>query len=873
MLVFECCSRTRPAANSAEERPNAAAAGGGHARNRAGTGGNGGEDAGANAGGNAETAPGRADGGAADGARSGHGGGNALPPAANAGAAAASGRSTDSSAGAAGGPDAAPAPAYVVTTCDELAATSGCVVAPGDSALVLRGDVLTPGAVYLGGGVRVEGDVITCVGCDCAAASATLVSCAGAVIAPGLVNPHDHIAYDGVGPSPLGSERYDHRHDWRLGLRGHTELAYRGGASSLERAAQEIRLLLGGATTVAGGAGAKGLLRNADMPDLGEGLPTAPADSETFPLDDADGFLLASGCNYGKNHATPDDVARAGAFLGHLGEGVDADAENELDCALTPDFGLLGPTSGAVHAVATTAALAAELGARSSLVVWSPRSNVALYGNTAPVPLLLRSGVEVALGTDWLLTGSMNLLRELDCAKRWSETYFDHALDDHALFSMVTVAAAHAVGAGDAVGRLAPGMLADIAIVERREREPFNALVSAEPADFSLILRAGTPLYGDEAVLDALGGNGCDELVVCGSPKRVCTGDSGFTLAELRAVADATYPLFSCDEPPNEPSCVPARPGEYEGIPSDGDRDGDGVPDGDDRCPDVFDPPRPLDDGVEPDSDGDGRGDACDPCPLDGDDVCRARLGDRDADGVPDGIDSCPALSNPDQADRDDDGRGDACDFCTAENAGISPCPLAIAALRNHEAAEHPPRQALIELDGALVTALRPDTGSSRGFYVEDAAEPYSGLFVYTGSDSPGVEVGDRVSLRGRYDVYYDFDELVGVTLLSREPSGSAPMPIAVAAQSIGDGGELADAYDSMLVTITDAIVVETNPDAPSDYDETLLDGALRLDDLLDPALDNVFPTGSSFTRVTGILGYSFDHRKLMPRGPEDLVQ
>jgi hypothetical protein len=143
---------------------------------------------------------------------------------------------------------------------------------------------------------------------------------------------------------------------------------------------------------------------------------------------------------------------------------------------------------------------------------------------------------------------------------------------------------------------------------------------------------------------------------------------------------------------------------------------------------------------------------------------------------------------------------------------------------------------------------------------------------VYTGSDTPGVEVGDWVSLRGRYDVYYDLDELVGVTLLSREPSGVAPIPIAVTAESIGDGGELADVDDSMLVTISDAVVVETNPDAPSDYDETLLAGALRLDDLLDPTLDNDFPAGSGFTSVTGILGYSFDHRKLMPRGPEDLV-
>jgi cytosine/adenosine deaminase-related metal-dependent hydrolase len=785
---------------------------------------------------------------------------------------------TGSGAGAAGSAIPTPGSAgplsspFVVTTCPDLSPADGCAVEGSGHALVILGDVLTPGAVFTGGAVRIEDGVIRCVGCDCETADATLVTCPDAVIGPGFVNPHDHVAYDGVGPTPLGAERYDHRHDWRLGLRGHTALSYTGGASHAARAAQELRMLLGGVTTMAGGAGEPGLVRNADMPGLGEGLPTAPADSETFPLDDADGLLLASGCSYGKDHAGPDDVARAGAFLAHLGEGVDRDAENELVCALTADYGLVTPTSGAVHAVATTAALAADFGARSALVVWSPRSNVALYGNTAEVPLLLRSGVEVALGTDWLLTGSMNVPRELACAKTWSDVYFDHALDDHALFSMTTTAGARAVGAGDAVGRLAPGMLADLVLVERREREPFSAFVSAEPDASLLVLRGGAPLYGRAALLEALGAGDCDELDVCGARQRACTADSGFTLAELETAASATYPLFTCDDPPNEPTCIPARPGEYDGIPSELDRDGDGVADNDDLCPTVFDPPRPLDGGFQADADADGRGDACDPCPLDPNDTCHDRSGDRDADGVADGRDDCPNATDAAQTDGDGDGRGDACDYCTLENPGASPCPLPIAALRDAAAPEHPPRHALVELGPALVTALRPDSGSSRGFYVEDGIGPYSGLFVYTGSQSPAVEVGDRVTLTGHYDVYYELDELVDATVIVREPFVEVPAPIVVDAAEVGDEGALGAKYDSMLVTVTGAVVVETNPDAPSDYDETGLDGALRLDDLLDPELDNGFAPGTTFSALTGILGYSFGHEKLMPRGPADLA-
>ena len=49
---------------------------------------------------------------------------------------------------------------------------------------------------------------------------------------------------------------------------------------------------------------------------------------------------------------------------------------------------------------------------RDISVVWSPRSNIALYGHTANVTLLDRLGVNIALSSDWLPSGSMNMLRD-----------------------------------------------------------------------------------------------------------------------------------------------------------------------------------------------------------------------------------------------------------------------------------------------------------------------------------------------------------------------------------------------------------------------------------------------------------------------------
>jgi cytosine/adenosine deaminase-related metal-dependent hydrolase len=665
---------------------------------------------------------------------------------------------------------------------------------------------------------------IRCAACDCGDAQGALViDCPDLVVSPGFINLHDHLAYSGTAPLAHPGELYEHRNDWRLGENGHEPLPFASGASTAEVLAQELRMLLGGATSIVGAGGRRGLLRNLDVPGLTEQLLPGEIRTEPFPLDDASGALDSAACLFGENPDTAADAETAHAYVPHIGEGNNQRAQDELRCALG-SLDLLGENSAVIHAMALSRADAAELATRGTSVVWSPRSNLDLYGSTAPVALLGSLGVHIALGTDWLASGSMNLLRELDCARHYDDTVLGGYFGSFELWRMVTEHPAWALRLERQLGELRPGLVGDVAVFTATDGDAHASVTRASPANVRLVLRQGRPLYGDEQLISAFADAGCEALAVCGTDKRVCASETGLTLADIREAGEAVYPLFSCEVPASEPSCETALERE--------------CPAGETSC----DPPPSLPDPQEQDADD---------------------------DGISDGLDVCPRVADPEQTDADQDGRGDACDVCPLANSGLAACPLSIADLRAPQA--RLPLKSAVVIGTARVTALRVE--GAKGFYVEDGDRaPYSGIFVYTDATTPGVSVGDQISLQGYFDHFQGTDELIATEVLTIAAGGSYA-PLDVLLSDVADGSAKADELASLLVRVLNVEVELQNPDTPNDYDETQLLGGLRLDDLIFPTLDNTYVPGTRFTSITGISGFSFSHQKLYPRSLQDLVE
>jgi cytosine/adenosine deaminase-related metal-dependent hydrolase len=754
----------------------------------------------------------------------------------------------------------------------ESPSTGICDVAGGSgSALLLRGNVLTASDVLLGGEVLIDADGdIVCAACDCSEsddyASATTVTCADGVISPGLINPHDHIGYTEGAPIEHGTTRYDHRHDWR------GSLSTPSNSSSLGYELGEVRMIMGGTTSMVGSGYADGLVRNLDE-YANEGLDIDPVDNQTFPLGDSNESFQED-CDWDYRE-TEREVAEEDAYLPHIAEGIDDYAAEEFRCSSTSFDGAQDFTesnAAHVHSIGLSTEDYYRMALEETGIVWSPRSNISLYGHTAQVTTFHQLGGVISLGTDWTYSGSIHSVRELACADLLNSTYYDGHFSDRELWEMVTVNGALATGTEDLLGTLAEDRVADVTIFNGTDESAFRAIIEAEAEDVVLVLRAGEPLYGEADTLEELGKD-CEEVEVCGSEMAICADQEfGASYDEIIDEAAGDYDAFYCGPAPyNEPTCVPSRPDEFDGEPTSDDADGDGIADADDNCPRVFNPIRPMDDDVQPDADGDGEGDACDPTPL---------PDDLDGDGVDDADDNCPFDDNDDQDDGDGDDKGDECDPCPEQSNPDSVCALDPEDTTIYDVQTG----AVSEGTYVRVTDVVVTSVTSSGFTAQDpdlkSSPEYSGIYIYTSSD-PGVARGDVVEVEGEVGEYYDWTQIqtgevtvttsAGTGTCDEESGDPGISPVSLTVEQATD-----EAYESVLVTLSDGTVTDEAYDCSVDGKACVDTDLWEIDSSSGLVVYDFSYECSDWTDhvgevpVTGVMMYRWERRRITPRLDSD---
>ena len=712
--------------------------------------------------------------------------------------------------------------------------------------------------------------LITCVGDSCDTANATVV-CTEGIISPGLVDGHNHMQYNALAPWQH-EDLYQNRYQWRSDGR---YWDYREAYDDLDSAGllcevgqwAELRTMAGGGSAVVGSSGGSciaGMVRNLDEDNVAHDIDNYDlyysATTVTDRWDESDGERYSEKLENGE----------LGGVFNHVAEGINGTGGYEIDHMI--DIGMAGPGMVFVHATDASTEQLARMAIEGTSILWSPRSNLDLYAATTNADIALRLGVDVALGPDWTWSGSANPMRELRCAAEYLQSR-NTSLSDKDIWEMGTADAARLVGLDGILGILEPGVKADIAVFNYSET-PYRPIIEAAPEAVQLMIINGRALMGHPDLMaetvadDSL----CEVIQACVEERMICirdySTDDGYTDLEnilSSTMAQTVMPdgLEYAGELFGVFQCVDERASCNTASPTADDTDGDGILDTEDVCVYAYNP-------QQLDHDGDGDGDACDPCPLKpnaGD--CAHDIEDIDDDGYPNDNDTCMTIYNPSQIDADGDGTGDECDRCpTYPNPNDGPCPYTIADLRDPSSTNRPPEGAQVIIQDVIVTANR----TGYGYVVQDQnATEYGGLFVFSTS-LPEVALGTIMTVEGTYEEYYGLTEITDPSVNSTG-LGNLPSPISITNTcDIGTGGSDAERYESMLVSIGPSTVSDSNPDAPNDYGEFELDGCLRVDDMLCSSCWSPQPAlNSSFTGMTGVLGYTYGNHKLLPRDLTDI--
>jgi len=330
----------------------------------------------------------------------------------------------------------------------------------------------------------------------------------GGTIFPGLIELHNHMCYNALPlwfpvPKQFGNrDQWARLKDYRRLISG--PMTVIGRTPSLLPALVryvEAKCLLGGVTTTQGirlasNAGVsryyRGLVRNVEQTDDPD-LPEADARIADVAAKDARAF-----------EARLEKASGHNCLLLHLSEGKDEAARRHFQALeVKPGRWAISDALAGIHAAALTPQDFDILAANDGAMVWSPLSNLLLYGDTARVDAARAAGVPIGLGSDWSPSGSKNLLGELKVAAVVSDSR-GGVFSARDLVAMATRNGAAILKWSKVLGSLEAGKRADLLVIGGTGGDPYASLIEALESDIRLVMINGVARYGVNVLIDRL---------------------------------------------------------------------------------------------------------------------------------------------------------------------------------------------------------------------------------------------------------------------------------------------------------------------------------------------------------------------------------
>jgi hypothetical protein len=196
----------------------------------------------------------------------------------------------------------------------------------------------------------------------------------------------------------------------------------------------------------------------------------------------------------------------------------------------------------------------------------------------------------------------------------------------------------------------------------------------------------------------------------------------------------------------------------------------------------------------------------------------------------------------------------------------------------------------IITADTANIALTPLSTGWTNAWYMQSTSQPWSGIWLTT-TDTIAIKQmdalrnGDSVTVTGTIQEQFDVTRLGNITGVVKVSGGNAlPAPVALTTSgfNVGNGTPSAESYEGMLVKFTNLTVTDINPtfSDPSEYSVNDGSGPVVVQQGGRNKYSNVpadsaagktiFHVGNKIGSLTGIVYYSFNQYKFVPRTDAD---
>ena len=437
--------------------------------------------------------------------------------------------------------------------------------------LLLRGNIVTLDGVIRAGWLDIYGGRIDHVEHEKPDIPGAQILETNDLIFPGFIDLHNHPSFN-IFPRWTPPHKFPNRYAWRDWIVYQQQIESKSRALAVDPANfcdideyVEVKALIGGTTSMIGLGSSKpghpspdclrGLVRNLDHytgfygPDLDH---ERIANSIGILPRDMDAGLAAQ-------YAQSISNGSLDLLAIHIAEGLPTDSESAQELDMLEAHGLLTAHTALIHSVGLSSSQLARVHRAGASIVWSPRSNFELYGQTANVAAAFREGVTISLAPDWSPTGSDNMWEEIQYADNVSKRSLSGLFTSHQLIEMASAVPARVARINDKIGAIAPGMDADFFLVKPiyLDTQPYDTIVRQPITSIDLVVIDGTPVYGDPAMLKSLN-IATEPLHLCGAEKALNSAtlpNGPFAIVEARlsakmkALGTELGPLDSCPAP------------------------------------------------------------------------------------------------------------------------------------------------------------------------------------------------------------------------------------------------------------------------------------------------------------------------------------